>query len=73
MKKINRQDERKKNSLLYRPIEGPIPPDKLFSTRGGAQELCHANGMEIYDHLGDTWWNEYIDSYGDFHYGRTIV
>ena len=70
MQKVNRQDDRKKNRLLYRPINGLTPYDKMFVNKYGQQELCHSTGMEIYDHLGDEWWNEYVDSYGDFHYGR---
>lgn len=70
MKKVSRQDDRKKNRLLYRPIDGPMPYDKMFTNKFGLQELCHATGMEIYDSLGDCWWNEYVDSCNDFHYGR---
>lgn len=70
MKKVNRQDDRKKNRLLYRPIKGLLPPKKKFINRYGMEEECGCNGMEIYDHLGDCWWNEYVDSCNDFHYGR---
>lgn len=42
-----------------------MPYDKAF---GG--ELCHATGYEVYDEDTKEWWNEYVDSEGDFHYGR---
>jgi len=53
-----------------------MPFDKRFEIDGN-EELCHATGFEVCfgDVLGDVedpadWWNEYIDSNGDFHYGR---
>ena len=44
-----------------------MPFDKRFDV-DGSEELCHATGYEVF-HLGE-WWNEYIDSNGDFHLGR---
>lgn len=45
-----------------------VPFDKVFDVDGN-QEMCHATGMEIQDERGE-WWNEYVDSNGNFHYGR---
>lgn len=45
-----------------------VPFDKVFDVDGN-QEMCHATGMEIQDSHGE-WWNEYVDSNGDLHYGR---
>lgn len=52
-----------------------MPFDKMFEvTSEGNEELCHATGIEVcFDE--DTndpanWWNQYIDSYGNMHYGR---
>jgi hypothetical protein len=71
MRKISRKDNRKNDPLKYRVLNGPfLPEPKLFTNKFGIQELCSSTGMEIYDSLGDCWWNEYVDSYGDFHYGR---
>lgn len=44
-----------------------MPFDKAFDVNGSA-ELCHATGLEVF--LEGEWWNEYIDSEGDLHYGR---
>lgn len=44
-----------------------MPFDKVFETENGT-EMCHATGFEVY--INDEWWNEYIDSTGEFHYGR---
>lgn len=44
-----------------------IPFDKVFSTERG-EELCHSTGLEVF--MDCEWWNEYIDSEGEFHYGR---
>lgn len=44
-----------------------IPFDKVFEVLGN-EELCHATGFEVFD--GNCWWNEYIDSMADLHYGR---
>lgn len=52
-----------------------MPYDKKFDT-GNGEELCHATGFEVqFDNettpLGDPcYWNEYMDSEGDLHYGR---
>ena len=49
-----------------------IPFDKNFEVNGN-EELCHATGFEVCFEDGEDpadWWNEYIDSNGDFHYGR---
>lgn len=44
-----------------------MPYDKAFDV-DGREELCHATGYEMFD--GDVWWNEYIDSEGNYHYGN---
>lgn len=44
-----------------------MPFDKAFDVDGNS-ELCHATGMEV--QINGEWWNEYIDSNGEFHYGR---
>lgn len=46
--------------------------------REGRRELCNSTGYEVYLGNGDpnnpkesgNWWNEYVDSNGEFHYGR---
>ena len=53
--------------LKYRELF-EVPFDKVFDVEGN-QEMCHATGMEIQDERGN-WWNEYVDSNGDLHYGR---
>lgn len=45
-----------------------MPCDHGFWTSEDNYELCHATGYE--ESRGGEWWNEYVDSYGDFHYGR---
>ena len=50
----------------YRKLD-QMPYDKVFDVNGN-EELCHATGWELYE--GGEWWNEYIDSNGDYHYGR---
>lgn len=50
-----------------------MPFDKMFWVTENRQELCHATGVEVC--FGDPenpadWWNEYIDSDGDYWYGR---
>ena len=57
--------------MLTRKLE-IIPYDKVFFTDKG-EELCHATGIEICTGNPDApedWRNEYIDSSGDYHYGR---
>lgn len=44
-----------------------IPFDVRFPT-GRGEELCHSTGIEVF--LNGEWWNEYVDSEGEFHYGR---
>lgn len=45
-----------------------MPFDHGFYTKNGNWELCHATGWEETD--DGEWWNEYVDSDGNFHYGR---
>ena len=44
-----------------------MPFDHTFEVNG-REELCHATGMEMF--IDGTWWNEYMDSNGDLHYGN---
>lgn len=44
-----------------------MPYDKAFIV-GGNEELCHATGYEVF--IENEWWNEYMDSNGEYHYGR---
>lgn len=48
-----------------------MPFDMAFYTQSGNEELCHATGIAVeFDHDPGNWWNEYVDSCGDYHYGR---
>ena len=53
---------------MFRVIRGEMPYDKMFDVANGGEELCHATGMEWFD--GVEWWNEYVDSENELHYGR---
>lgn len=44
-----------------------MPYDKAFDTENGT-ELCHATGFEML--IDGVWWNEYVDSTGELHYGN---
>ena len=44
-----------------------MPFDKRFDVDGNS-ELCHATGYEVFD--GEDWWDEFMDSNGNFQYGR---
>lgn len=44
-----------------------MPFDKTFDADGN-EELCHATGMEVL--IDGQWWNEYVDSNDELHYGR---
>ena len=45
-----------------------MPCDHASWTSEDSCEVCHATGDEV---LWDgEWWNEYVDSKWDFHYGR---
>ena len=46
-----------------------MPFDKCFDVDGNS-ELCHATGYEVFD--GEDWWDEFVDSNGDFQYGRWL-
>lgn len=57
--------------MMRRKLE-VMPFDKRFDVNGNT-ELCHATGWEVCD--GDPenpadWWEEFVDSNGDFHLGR---
>lgn len=45
-----------------------MPCDHGFWVGEDDYELCHATGYE--ESHGGEWWSEYVDSDGDFHYGR---
>ena len=47
-----------------------MPFDKVFETKNGSEELCHATGDEVRFDGDMEWWNEYVDTDGNFHYGR---
>lgn len=50
-----------------------MPMDKVFHVAENRPEMCHATGKEVcFGDVNDPadWWNEYIDSDGDFWYGR---
>lgn len=70
--------EREERIMKKRMLKN-MPFDMMFEIdRVGRQELCHATGFEVYLGNGDpddpeesgNWWNEYVDSNGEFHYGR---
>ena len=44
-----------------------MPFDKVFYV-DGQEELCHATGYEVM--IDGVWWNEYVDSNDQTHYGR---
>lgn len=44
-----------------------MPFDKRFDVNDNS-ELCHATGYEVFD--SEDWWDEFVDSNGDFQYGR---
>ena len=46
---------------------GEMPYDHTFVTERG-EELCHSTGYLVM--MDNEWWNEYVDSEGDLHYGR---
>ena len=46
-----------------------MPLDKVFDTENG-KELCHATGFMVTFEGDNTYWDEYIDSNGEYHYGR---
>lgn len=55
--------------VIERELE-TMPFDKAFELSDGNYELCHSTGKEV-DVYGDgEFWNEYVDSNGDLHYGR---
>lgn len=45
-----------------------MPCDHGFWVSEDDYEMCHATGDEVV--WDGEWWNEYVDSNGDFHYGR---
>lgn len=69
---ISIQERKKKNMKEHefwkerRHLE-EMPFDKRFDVNGNS-ELCHATGYEVFD--GEDWWDEFVDSNGDFQYGR---
>ena len=61
--------------LLRRRELDYMPFNKRFETCDGNSELCHATVYEVClegDDPNDSsnWWNEFVDSNGDLHYGR---
>lgn len=47
-----------------------MPSDHGFWLEDGNYSLCHATGYQVIFEGEDEYWNEYIDSFGNFHYGR---
>jgi hypothetical protein len=69
----NRPFEKKEKKMKKQLLDA-MPFDKVFYVDGN-EEFCHATGYEVYfgeDGTNDPadWWNEYIDSNGDYQYGR---
>lgn len=52
---------------MRRQLLDEMPFDKVFDV-DGREELCHATGDEVL--IDGTWWNEYVDSTGEYQYGR---
>ena len=46
-----------------------MPYDMTFETENG-REYCHATGYEVTFEGDNTYWNEYVDRNGEYHYGR---
>jgi hypothetical protein len=46
-----------------------MPYDKVFDVNGN-QESCHGTGYEVITDTDEYWWDEYIDSEGEYHYAR---
>ena len=46
-----------------------MPFDKVFMI-DGLDQSCHPTGDEVLFDWDDTWWDEYMDSEGEYHYGR---
>lgn len=46
-----------------------MPFDHAFWLDDLHEELCHATGYEVFDEETGEWWNEYVDSCGNLHYG----
>lgn len=48
--------------------------DKRFEVEGGNSELCHHTGYEVVfdneEDVAENRWLEYVDSNGNYHYGR---
>ena len=55
------------NTFEFRRRLEKMPFDKCFDVDGNS-DLCHATGYEGFD--GEDWWDEFVDSNGDFQYGR---
>ena len=61
--------ERKRQMITGRYKKETMPYDMAFETESG-RELCHATGYEVTFEGDNTYWNEYVDSNGEYHYGR---
>ena len=59
---FRKQEERNKGREEIRRELEETPFDMRFN------ELCHATGYEAL--IDGCWWNEYIDTEGNFHYGN---
>ena len=68
--KITTDEEKQNNGVkdgTRRELDS-MPCDHGFWLGEDNYQLCHATGYE--ESRGGEWWNEYVDSDGDFHYGR---
>jgi hypothetical protein len=64
------QEEQKVNTIEdgARKELDSMPYDHRFWVSDDVEESCHATGYKVA--IDGEWWNEYIDSEGNFHYGR---
>ena len=61
--------EEKKMKITGRYEKETMPYDMAFEIENG-RECCHATGYEVTFEGDNTYWNEYVDRYGEYHYGR---
>lgn len=64
------------NGTITRRELDEMPFDKVFETKNGNEEFCHATGWEVNfedpaaPDFWQWWYNEYKDSEGNLYYGR---
>ena len=64
-RELNEAAEADDNCIRRELEETPYDHTFIVDNR---DEMCHATGYEVLIH--GIWWNEYIDSLGDYHYGN---